>query len=233
MRIILLYQGRLCPQRHGAITGRSEWRWAVRQLKALAHDMTPPHHRQPPSTFLLPGGERRRENEGMLSDRQQCAPRMRSMSWSLLQFTSQQQTPSVQHTYSMHSVHFAGQQGITILTPIMTLIYTVPACNTGLKQTIHFYFISYLWSNWFKEKFSHIGKSAFLLSSGRKLENDTHVSTVKYAATCQQKKNNDVPLPESLGIINWFVFVVQIEQKTQYVWFSIHFQQQNFEYRRV
>ena len=84
----------------GFVPGGKELSWpgqqslVVWQLKALAHDMKYPHLRPPPTS---PGGERWRENESVLSDRQRCTPRMRSMSWGLLQFTPPTTSSSV-HT---------------------------------------------------------------------------------------------------------------------------------------
>ena len=62
-----------------------------------------PHLWPPPTS---PGGEHWRENESMLSDRQRCTPRMRSMSWGLLQFTPQQQAPLYTHASNVFSILF-------------------------------------------------------------------------------------------------------------------------------
>lgn len=80
-----LYQGRLCPRRHRALTaGAAEVGVAATRSPGLWHE-TP--HLQPPPTSSHGKGQHWRENESMLSDRQWCTPRMRGMSWSLLQFT--------------------------------------------------------------------------------------------------------------------------------------------------
>ena len=83
-----LYQGRLCPRRH----------WALRAGAAeVGSSKTWPMTQNTPSSGIHPSPppweEHWRENESMLSDRQCCTPRMRSMPWSRLKFTSQQQTP--------------------------------------------------------------------------------------------------------------------------------------------
>lgn len=101
--------------------------WWTPPALHLTHSPPPP----PPASFC-PG----RENEGMLSDRQWCTPRMWSMSLSLPQFTSSQQTLCTHQPFTLSNLHSNTQHAVCSLHlslfegPLHTAVSRIRIQNT-------------------------------------------------------------------------------------------------------